>query len=328
MNQSKVFGACKGIADYRHFDPQARAIDRWAAVTAVVDTPYIVLCPDDDITFPHAIDAALSALSAANDFVAAHGYVLRFGIHRVRGGIFKAQKNFFDVHDVFSFTPTIGEDDPLRRHYHLMRRYQPFIWAVFRTAAFSTALQRAAQVEGALFQEIMFMNMAVLQGKVMRLPLVYAMRGGEESLTPGDEVNPFFWFLKDAGHFFSCYSAYRNALAKNTRAMNISIPKDAKLEQLLDIVHGTWLGREVDVGMINHAARRLLGDDLPAIQNQPQWPGWRGLDKSDVVHVSAKNDRSYVWRKAVIAAEPRAEITIGSIEIANVERQLDVYDLT
>jgi hypothetical protein len=80
--------------------------------------------------------------------------------------------------------------------------------------------------------------------------------------------------------------------------------------------------------MINHAARRLVGDDLPAIQNQPQWPGWRELDKSDVVHVSAKNDRSYVWRKAVIAAEPRAEIMIGSIEIANVERQLDVYDLT
>ena len=310
--------ACKGIADYRYFDPQTRVFDKWAAVVGTIDTPYVVMTPDDDITFPHAIDAALDALRENEDYVAAHGYVLRFGMH----------DNIFDIHSVYSFTPTIGEDDPLRRHYQLMRRYQPFIWAVFRTAAFTAALQRAAEVDGAIFQEITFMNIAVLQGKVMRLPLVYAMRGSEESLVPLAEVNPFFWFLKDAGLFFGHYLAYRNRLAQTIRAMNIPIPDDAKLEQLLDIVHGTWLGRAVDVGMINHTARQLLGDGLPAIYVAPQWPGWRPPERSDLVHVSRKNRREYVWREAVVAAEPRTEIAIGADEMANVERQLDVYGMT
>jgi len=315
-----VVAACKGFADYRYFAPQTTVIDKCAAVIAAIDTPYTVMIPDDDITFPHAIDAALNVLREDNECVAAHGYVLRFGMHA-------AEQKFFDIHDVFGFTPTIGEDDPFRRHYHLMRRYQPFIWAVFRTAVFAAALRGSIQVDGLVFQEIMFMSLAVLQGKVVRLPLVYSMRGSEESLTPLAEINPVFWFLNDAGEFFSRYSAYRNELAKNIRAMNISISKDTKLEQLLDIIHATWLGREVDVGMLNHVARRLLGDDLPAIQNQPQWPGWRAPDKSDLVRASAKSDRSYVWRKTVIAAEPREEITIDLEEMANVERQLDFYSL-
>lgn len=327
-NAKNVAAACEGFADYRYFASQTRVVDKCAAVIATIDTPYTVMIPDDDITFPHAIDAALDALRENNDCVAAHGYVLRFGMHASEQGLFKRRQNFFDVHNVFSFTPTIGEHDPFRRHYHLMRRYQPFMWAVFRTAAFAAAFRGTIQVDGVVFQEIMFMSLAVLQGKVLRLPLIYAMRGSEKSLTPLAEVNPFFWFLADAGQFFSGYFAYRNALAKNIRAMKISTPKDTKLEQLLDIVHGTWLGREVDVGMINHTARQLLGDDLPAIQNQPQWPGWRAPGKSDIVHVSSRIDRNYVWRKAVIAAEPRAEITIGLEEIANVERQLDAYVLT
>ena len=38
----------------------------------------------------------------------------------------------FDIHSVYTFAPSIEHDDPLVRHYQLMRRYQPFLWAVFR----------------------------------------------------------------------------------------------------------------------------------------------------------------------------------------------------
>ena len=153
--------ACGGIADYQFFDPATRVIDKWTQVVDGIKTPYVVMTPDDDITFPHAIEAALEALIDKPNYAAAHGYVLRFGAHH----------NHFDIHGVFSFTPSISDDDPLRRHYQLMRRYQPFIWAVFRTPVFSAALHSAAIVEGAIFQEVMFMSTAVLYAKVMRLPL-------------------------------------------------------------------------------------------------------------------------------------------------------------
>ena len=74
-----VVAACEGFADYRYFAPHSRVIDKCAAVIAGVDTPYTVMIPDDDITFPHAINAALDALRENNDYVAAHGYPLRLG---------------------------------------------------------------------------------------------------------------------------------------------------------------------------------------------------------------------------------------------------------
>ncbi len=53
------------------------------------------------------------------------GYVVDFGIH----------DGVFDIRRVRYFTPTIGADEPLQRLYDLVRRYQPFLWAVFRTEA-------------------------------------------------------------------------------------------------------------------------------------------------------------------------------------------------
>lgn len=307
--------ACKGIAEYRYFDPTTRVTDKWGQVVSEVTTPFVVMTPDDDITFPHAIDAALQSLIDKPDYAAAHGHVLRFGTHY----------DHFDIHGVFSFTPSITDDDPLRRHYQLMRRYQPFIWAVFRTPIFAEALRRAAMVEGAIFQEVAFMNTAVLHGKVMRLPNVYAMRGSAESLSAKADTDPLFWYLKNANQFFGLYGAYRIALSENIRAMNIRVPNNTDLTQLLDLVHGAWLGRAVDVGIINHSARILLGDALDPIQVPPEWAGWRAIEATDVVHKSAAIRREYVWREAVAAAEPRDEIDIGAMEMASVERQLDFY---
>jgi len=112
--------ACTGIADYRRFDPVAP--DKLLTTVRSVQTPFVVMAPDDDIAFPHAIDAALEYLARHPDHVAAHGYTLRFGL----------QGNDVDIHSVYSFVPSIDHDDPLERHYDLMRRYQPFYWAVFR----------------------------------------------------------------------------------------------------------------------------------------------------------------------------------------------------
>jgi len=306
--------ACGTQADYVHFDPALRIIDKWNEVIPLVETPYVVMTPDDDITFPHAIAASLQALIDNPDYAAAHGYVLNFGVHH----------DYFDIHSTFSFTPTISDDDPLNRHYDLMRRYQPFIWAVFRTQTFASALKAAAAIDGTIFQEITFMNTAVLAGKVMRLPVVYAMRGPEESLSAKSEIDPFFWYLRDAGGFFAHYHAYRNKLADQVRSMGLTVKSGASVEQLLDVIHGTWLGRAVNVGMINHTARHLLGDDIAAIVPEPVWSGWRDVANDDQVHDSGKKKRKYVWRAAVMTAGD-GEVDIGAEEIALVEQQLDFY---
>ena len=317
-----IRAACAGVAKYIHFDP--RMADKYLAAVRSVETPFVVMCPDDDITLPHAIDAALTYLTQNPKYVVAHGYTLRFGLHN----------SYVDIHSVYSFTPSISYDDPLARHYHLMRRYQPYFWAVFRRNVLLSVLEAIQPISSPLFRELMFMNAAVLEGKVAMLPMIYALRGMEESHTPIVASHPLFGFLHDAESFFSMYLAYRNTLASYIRKRNIahkshfrdptSGVKESTLEQVLDIVHATWLGREVDVGQINHAAQVLLGEPLPPLRGDPVWPGWRNIGKGDVVR-SGRDGRRYVWRRAVVEAEPKEEIIIGNDEMARVEQELEAY---
>ena len=146
------------------------------------------MLPDDDILFPHAIEAALSHLKQDPTHVAAHGYSLRFGLE---GGD-------FDIYRVEHFIPTIDDEDPMWRYAHLMQRYQPHIWAVFRTEVYAEAMAAAATMPGTLFQELMFQIVSILKGPVARLPVIYAMRGMEVSQVAYSEVDPFQWLVKDA----------------------------------------------------------------------------------------------------------------------------------
>jgi glycosyltransferase domain-containing protein len=310
-----VRAACDGIAEYRHFDPSFRMADKLAAAVGDVATPFVQLIPDDDLILPHAIEAALAFLKANPDFIVAHGYFLGFAM----------QADDIDIHKVIGFTPSIVDENPLQRYYDLFRRYQSFYWGVFRTPIFASAVTAACAMKVVLFRELTVMSTSILQGKVARLRLVQALHGTAVSHVALHQSHPFFWTLHDAEAFFKDYVVYRNAIATFARSRGISAPEGVKLEQLLDMSHATWLGREVDLGMLNHTVRLLLGDPIAPIRVAPQWAGWREPSDGDVVHPSAASGRRYVWRKAALEAEPRDEIAIGPDEMARVERELDAY---
>jgi glycosyltransferase domain-containing protein len=320
----------KGGADYRAYPRYIDQYAKFAEILRSIATPFVVMVPDDDITFPHAIDAALDYLLTYPEYVAAHGYVLRFRLH----------SHYFDIFDVDNYIPSIGEDNRLHRLSHLMRRYQPFIWAVFRTDAFAKALRRAAALKGTVFQELACMSISVLTGKVARLPIIYGMRGMEDSLTPPSDYDPFLWFLRDAESFFEKYDSYRNTVAKFIRYLDggqlrrarvgplmrglrtLELANGQKLVQVLDLINATLLGRTLDTGVLNYHVQLALGRPKepinPAVGPTDPQPG-------DLVHSSSFEGRRYLWRRAVIEAEPRNEINISAAEINIAERQLDAY---
>jgi glycosyltransferase domain-containing protein len=324
---------CSGNASYASSDPATDMWTKLAQVAASITTPYVVMLPDDDVTFPHAINDCLVHLDANPDFAAAHGYVLRFGIN---GGE-------VDIHNVFSFTPTIDAQHPLYRLYYLMQRYQPFIWAVVRTEIFAAAMQVSAATRGVLFKELAFMSHAILRGKVARLPVVFAMRGMEESLTVSTQSDPFLWFLHDAVSFYTHYAAYRDELVgfigskqrngresdqhSETASLSPLLRPGVQPETLLDLIHATLLGRTIDLGMVNHQVQLLLGEPRQPIALEKQWIGPKPQELGDVVNSSSVANRRYIWRRAVLEAEPRNEITISLEEMRRSERQLDRYRL-
>lgn len=242
------------------------------------------------------------------------GYVLGFGVHEGK----------IDINRIIFYTPSIEEDNPLDRHYHLMRRYQVYLWALFRREALATAIAQARSVNGPMFQEIMFMNALVVQGKIGRLPVIFALHGPEESLTPLNRAHPLYWFLDDAHSFFRHYVSYRNALAAFVADRAGVTEPTADLNQVLDVIHGVWLSYNFDYGVLNYVAQQLLGVPNPPPPDPRQGIGWHPLGVEDEVALTERN-RTYVWRNGVLNAEPRNEITITAEERENVQRELDAY---
>lgn len=328
------------LARYQYFGSRIKQYAKLARIARNVTSPYIVVLPDDDIAFPHAIESAVRYLQCHEDYVAAHGYSLRFGLER----------GDFDIYQVEHFIPTIGEDDPMQRYFHLMRRYQTHIWAVFRTGVYATAMEAAATMTGTAFQEYMFQIVSVITGKVARLPTVYAMRGMAPSQADYSEADPFQWLIKDADSFFRHYETFRRGLINfflhgtpkpgfwarryrraghvgmNGRHLAVKSP-NISFQQLIDLINASCLGREIHTGTINYAVQYALGDVAAPVTFPGPWRGWSEVQPRDLIRVSQRQDRRYIWRSAVLEAEPRDEISINADEMTKVEAQLEFYHL-
>jgi glycosyltransferase domain-containing protein len=309
-NATFIRSSLPGTTQYRGFAPTVGLYEKLAPVLQSIDTPFVLLAADRKITFPHAIDPLLQHLIANEAHVAAMGYVLGFSV----------STDEVDINRIVFFTPTIGETDPLQRHYHLMRRYQAWTFCVFRTVPLLRAVTQANRVRGPIFQEMLMMNALVLQGKMARLPVILSLQTQERSFHPPTLNDPFFWFLDNISSFFTHYLDYRTTLTEFIRELDILVPAPGNLEQLVDMIHAVWLHRNFDNGMLNHAARLLLGDTIPRITG-PEVQ----VSKQSCRDKIAQRVQRYIWRDAVLSAEPRHEISISEAEMDQVMDQADIY---
>jgi hypothetical protein len=151
------------------------------------------------------------------------------------------------------------------------------------------------------------------------------------------------WFLHNPNSFYARYAAYRNELVQFIRTKQHDglepqqhsrqkssatlVQEGVEPETLLDLIHATLLGRTIDLGMVNHQVQLLLGEPMLPIVLEKQWRGPKRAEAGDIVSFSAVTKRRYIWRRAVIEAEPRDEITISPNEMRRAEEQLGLYRL-
>ena len=316
--EAQTLRAVCGDIEIRSFPPDTGPTDKFIAALEAISSPYAVMIPDDDITLPHAIDACLAHLVANPDAVAAQGYTIDLETY---GDVFEFSR-------VRWFTPSVDQDDPLWRLYHLVRRYQPFFWAVFRTGVLLAALRRARTAGIIFFQEMTFMATAVILGKFARLPCIYMLRGIEESLTPLAHTHPFFALLADSDGFFGHYRAYRDNLAVFIEA-TIDAPTRAptELRHMLNLIHAIYFRPALEGGPMEYAVQRLLDPTMAPIVEPPLIRQFRKIGWRDATTTSMWSDRRYLWRREVLNATPRDEITIDAEERARVVRALEDYQL-
>jgi glycosyltransferase domain-containing protein len=307
--------------EYRHYSLDVSFYEKLIDSLERVQSPFVVMFPDDDILLPHALEQCLAFLQEHDDHAVAWGYVLDYAVHA----------NQFDIFRVRWSTPSIDEPSPFERIYHLVRRYQPFFWAVFRTEALIRSMVQARDARRVVFQELTMTLTAALQGKIARLPVVFSLRGTEPSSYDRAKVEPLFAFLDNAESFFRDYFHYRERLAAFARqhlgATAEDQLHDCSIAQFLDLVHGIGLVREIDPGPLNYIAQKALGAKHRPIPLAQAWAGWQEPSAKDAVHGSSVAGRRYIWRESVLAAEPRDENRISANEIAVVEKQVERYVL-
>jgi glycosyltransferase domain-containing protein len=304
-------------AEHRPYPHEIEFFDKLIDAIETVTTPFTVMLPDDDLPMPEAVRAGTKALLETRDAAVAWGYVLDY----FDGG------REFDIFRVRWFSPGIDLPSPFARVYELVRRYGPFFWGIFRTNVLADGLREARAAKRNVFQELALVVSTAIYGKVIRLPMVYSLRGKELSLSHRHLVEPLFAVLDDAQAFFDEYVAYRDRLvALSRRVLGPDAEKDlvnCSIEQFFDLVHSIGLARELDGGPINYTVQRILGAPHPPIPI-PQVTRMAALP-TDVVHASGVPGRRYRWRRAVLDAEPRGEIDISAAEVERVERQLEHY---
>ena len=311
---AEIKAASSGLAQLLSYAPDMKFFDKLADAIEQIETPFVLLASDRKITFPHAVTAALAFIREHEDYVSAQGWVIGFNKY----------DDDIDINRIVFFTPTIDSEEPLWRHYHLMRRYQSRQFSVFRVGPLKTAIAQARTIEGPVFQEVMFMNALVLQGKVARLPNIFTLQTPEQSFNRLRDIDPFYWFLHDLHSFHRHYISYQDSLARFISERNLTRLARRDLLQVIGAVHAVWLHYNFDFSVLNRATQQLLnGEDLNLPNPYSPIP-WRDIGPGDVVHAE-HGARRYIWRSNVLNAEPMEEILITPGEMVRVERQLEAY---
>jgi glycosyltransferase domain-containing protein len=203
-----------------------------AAGLALVQTPYVSLCADDDLVFPGGLREAIAFLEGHSDYVCAHGLCLNF------------RQDGTDVHIAREYAgPDNDAKHPGARIFRLLQKYESLYYAVFRTADMRDVFSALATLPELAFQELLQSVAALIKGKVRRFSEFHAVRqSGPAAQSDRDKWQTYYWFANDPGEVMEHYRAYRDAVWRFYEAHG-AIPRMAQADfcRALDLAHAVYL---------------------------------------------------------------------------------------
>ncbi len=282
-----------------------------------VTTPFCSILPDDDILQLGGLEASLDFLRKRRDFVAAHGYYVGFSEHG----------ETLQLTDLQDWCPSVDAEEPLHRLYRHMARYQPMTYAVYSTETLLRSLRAARQLQNLLLFELSQAFLAIREGKLARLPLIYKLRRNDGSLHARRKLHVGWQFLQNPEKLLSDYAVYRVALIdaySDGGSMN-----RGRVARAIDLMHGLFFQRHFDAGPMRHCVERFLGmlteeeiaagNASPAIQAlldqpavvSPPVPRTQFLDRNSIFGTR----RRYGIAEALIYSQnPEAPLSKGDVD--------------
>ncbi|HEY0834714.1 MAG TPA: TIGR00180 family glycosyltransferase [Azospirillum sp.] len=239
--------------------PDTHPFDKFRIGFAMADTPYAVLCADDDVVMVEALRACAAHLDGHPDVVAAHGLYFNFiderrlaNPARHHGEAWYAvppEARGVLVQNVPWHGPSHVQAAPAQRLAALLRRYEALTYAVYRTEVARTVFDLLRIPRGILFRELLGSGLTVLFGKVVRLRRFYCGRS-TEPLTAYERWHPVDWLARSPQDLVLDYGNARHVLATALRAQDPGFGEAGAL-RLVDLGFLRYLSPYLGEGLLD-----------------------------------------------------------------------------
>jgi glycosyltransferase domain-containing protein len=219
-------------------DPYENYNKRIAHALAIVDTPYVVFCADDDLLVIENALRAVEFLECNPGYIACHGKYL----------LYRELASTICVENIAYAGDSIDGDEIGVRLMQLFSRYEAPFYAVFRTSVQRTLFDRHKSVEQPLWPEIHHSVGAIIEGKLKRLDNIYSLRN--TGIPPLSTLQPWpqsfgEMAANDFDEFFRCYRQFTaRVLEWAVHRPDCTIDR-RRLGRALDMAFGLYVGREV-----------------------------------------------------------------------------------
>lgn len=227
--------------EYKRYPEDTYVVSKITRALDETDSTYSVICGDDDIFVPRAIEKCASFLAEHENYEVAHGRILtlyalepiqhgRFIFHQVGVGRGIATSRIWGEYQT---THSVEMEDPQERfRYHLLN-YEPTYYSVHRRANLIRYMQLSStNAKDYFLAERLSTCLAIINGKMKLLDQIYAVR----PYHPPDStsVKTLRMDLPDllvSEDFSMRYVNFRETLA-NELAHNSQLPLDAAMEEV------------------------------------------------------------------------------------------------
>jgi glycosyltransferase domain-containing protein len=310
-------------AEHRGFRPGAPLAETVSTTLSDVETPYCSLIPDDDLLLPGGLAPALNHLRRHSEFAAAQGYNVAF----------LPYQNGIRLISIAEWCPTIGDERPLARLYRYARRYQPINWAVYRTAALkrSFAPTVGIDVDNLMMWELTQAFLAVREGKIARLPMLYRLRREDKSVVPRRQLHIFHQFAAQPEKLLHDLIRCRALLIETFASGPDRDLGWAEVAHVIDLIFGHFFWRHFDGGTADFLIQRSL-DLLPsnvlaegeASMSEREMPPPDPDSAADTLTIGGDPRRIWV-EPGMLKAPPSPEILVTAQDVQQLIADLAAY---
>lgn len=182
-----------------------------------VETPYSVVCPDDDFVIIDAVNRSIDFFEKNDEFTCVHGRYIRFYLTDDKKN--KKEKARFHWHSVYPPRSIIDDDQKKRVITHLSDPMN-MLHAVYRTEFLRMIHQENRQyIRDSFFGEEFLSALPFFYGKMQVLDGIFALKDAQSTpKTTAKEDKRHFYFPSDyrrEGTYEKRYSAFIDTLSKH-----------------------------------------------------------------------------------------------------------------